>query len=299
MTTVARSRVAPRPITGRGLVLCNPASGPDDTTLAELRARFPDHDVVACPPADLRRWVKEARVEGRSFVGIAGGDGSMRTAAEELAHADTALLPIPVGTHNNFAKALGVETLDDAAKAADPDSGTIRVVDVGRVNDRSFVNNSSVGFYPGLVQQRDSHKRSLPRPLATALAGAQQLRNGRRITVQIDRRPVVAWLVFVGNGCYGERVIDLAGREGLDESLIDVRIVRADQRFARLRLLTALLLGRLARAAVIERRTCRDITIRVHDRRRVEVAIDGEVVQLSTPLRYESDTRALQVLVPK
>jgi diacylglycerol kinase family enzyme len=299
MTSVARSRVESRPISGRGLVLCNAASGTSDTSVAELRARFPDHDIEACPPSQLRRRVQEARAEGRSFVGIAGGDGSLRTAAEELAHSDTALLPIPAGTHNHFARALGVETLDDAAKAADPDGGATGVVDLGRVNGRTFVNNSSVGFYPGLVQQREWHRHRLPKPLATVLAVVHQLRTGRRLIVQIDRRPVVAWLVFVGNGCYGERLTDLASRESLDDSLLDVRVVRADQRLARLRLVAALLLGRLARAATIDRRTCREITIGVRDRRRIDIAVDGEVIQVSTPLRYESDARALRVLVPK
>jgi undecaprenyl-diphosphatase len=297
MTSVARSKPASRPIAGRGLVLCNPASGTDDTALTELRACFPDHDVEMCSTGQLRRRVRAAREDGRPFVGIAGGDGTIRTAAEELAHSDTALLPIPAGTHNHFAKAVGIETIDDAAKAADPDGGTARLVDLGRVNGRIFVNNSSVGFYPGVVQQRES-RRTLPKPLANMLATVHQLRTGRRITVRVDGRPVVAWLVFVGNGCYGERMTDLPSRECLDDNLLDVRVVRADQRFARVRLVAALLSGRLARAAVMDRRTCREIVIDIRDRREVDVALDGEVMPLTKPLRYESDAAALRVLVP-
>jgi undecaprenyl-diphosphatase len=299
MTSVARSSVSSRPIAGRGIVLCNPGSGPDDTAVADLRARFAEHDVAECSPSDLRRLVKEAHAEGRPFVGIAGGDGSMRTAAEELAHAETALLPIPAGTHNHFAGAFGIETLDDAAKAADPEGGEARVVDLGRVNDRSFVNTSSIGFYPRLVQQREWHRHRLPKTLVTVLLAVRQLFSGRRIVVQIDRRPVVAWLVFVGNGSYGEGIGDLTSRECLDDGVLDVRIVRADRRFARLRLLTALLLGRLARTPVVERRTCRAITIGIRDRHRIDVALDGEIMQLSTPLRYENDPHALRVVAPK
>jgi diacylglycerol kinase family enzyme len=299
MASVARSEDSSRPITGRGIVWCNPASGPSDTAVDELRARFPGHDVADCPPSDLRRRVRHARAECRPFVGIAGGDGSIRTGAEELAHTETALLVVPAGTHNHFAAALGIETLDDAGKAADRDGGEERCIDLGSVNGRSFVNNSSVGFYPGLVQQREWHRHTLPKPLATMLAGLRQLLSGRRIVVMLDRRPAVVWLVFVGNGCYGERIGDLTSRDCLDDGVLDVRIVRADRPFARLRLLSALLLGRLARSAVVERRTCREITIDIRDRGTVDVALDGEVVQLSTPLRYESDPKALRVMVPK
>src|SRR5438105_676714 len=102
MTSFARSTVSSRPLAGRGVVWCNRASRPDDTGVEELRGRFPEHDVAECAPSDLRRRVEQACAERRPFVGIAGGDGSMRTAAEELAHTDTALLPIPAGTHNHF-----------------------------------------------------------------------------------------------------------------------------------------------------------------------------------------------------
>jgi hypothetical protein len=48
----------------------------------------------------------------------------------------------------------------------------------------------------------------------------------------------------------------------------------------------------------VDRRTCREIVIDVRDRREVDVALDGEVMQLTTPLRYRSESNALRVLVP-
>src|SRR6476659_7540173 len=129
----------------RGLILINVASGSDATNVDELRAKIAEHDVEQCRPEDLESRVRDARKEGRPFVGIAGGDGSIRVAAEELAHSETALLPIPEGTLNHFARAVGIERVDDAVAA-----NATRTVDLGRVNDRGFVNNSSIGFYPGL-----------------------------------------------------------------------------------------------------------------------------------------------------
>jgi diacylglycerol kinase family enzyme len=288
--TTARAATSDHSV-ARGLILINVASGSDATDVDELRAKFAEHDVEQCRPEDIESRVRDARKEGRPFVGIAGGDGSIRVAAEELAHSETALLPIPEGTLNHFARAVGIEQVDDAVAA-----NATRTVDLGRVNDRGFVNNSSIGFYPGVVHKRESAAPSrLPKPVATLLAAYNEMRHGSDLTVEIDGRSVRAWLVFVGNNCYGESINDITSREIVDEHVLDVRIVRADQRFARLRLAAALLFGRLARTAVVERRTCRAITIDVRGNTPVDVALDGELVKLETPLRYESDPNALLV----
>jgi len=279
----------------RGLVLVNVASGPDPTDLDELRAHFAGHDVEECRAEDLAARVRDARKDGRPFVGVAGGDGSIRVAAEELAHGETALLPIPEGTLNHFARAVGIENVDDATRAT-----ATRSIDLGRVNDRGFVNNSSIGFYPGMVRGRESARPSrLPKSIATLLASLEELRHGSELVVEIDGRARRAWLVFVGNNCYGESVTDFASRELIDEHILDVRIVRADQRFARLRVAIALCFGRLARTPAIERRTCRAITIDVRKVAPVEVALDGDITKLETPLRYETDPSALLVRVPE
>ncbi len=59
----------------------------------------------------------------------------------------------------------------------------------------------------------------------------------------------------------------------------------------------ALLLGRLARSPLVERRTSPRVTLDI-DRPSVEVALDGEVERLEPPLRYESLPDGLTVLVP-
>lgn len=275
-----------------GLVLVNPRSGSDATDVASLRAAFPHADVEACEPATLRARVKDAVAENRPFVGIAGGDGSIRTAADVLLGSEVALLAIPAGTRNHFSQELGICSVEDAVAAA-----RVETVDVATCNGVTFVNNSSIGIYPGIVLTREATSH-LPKPLANALALLRQLRAGHGLRVVVDRRELEAWMVFVGNGCYGEHMDDLMSRDSLHDHVLDVRIVRADHRFARLRLVVAFLTGRLASSAVVERRTCRSIEIAVRGPRPVEVALDGEVEVLHAPLRYESVPDGLRVLAP-
>jgi undecaprenyl-diphosphatase len=263
-------------------VLCDRASV-DDVLVDELRARFPEHDVDTCPASDVSRRVHDACLVSRTFVGVAGDGDTLRSAAEALARSETALLPLPMGTHRDLVVALGIETLDDAVKAAECRNAVL--IDVGRVNGRAFLHTAMLGFappdHPGVQAVR---------------AAWQEVRVNRRLIVRIDGRAVPAWSVIVGNGCFGPRVGDVASRERFDDHLLDFRVARADQRFARLRIVIA---SRAQTSApALERRTLTSMTIGLRGRSAIDVTLDGSVLTLDGPLRFESDAGALRVLVP-
>jgi diacylglycerol kinase family enzyme len=307
MTDVTHTNVVARPRAGRGIVLCVRASGEAHDALPDVRARFPDHDVDPCRADQLSRRVRDAQLNdvgpagavgatARPFVGVAGDDRAIRVAAAALAHSDTALLPIPTGCDANLAGTLGIATIDDAVKAVE--CGTENVIDLGRVNGHSFVNSSSVGLSSRVFDTRHGSRRAVVNMWANARALSYVLRAHRRVTVKLDGRPVRAWFVFVGNGCYGERMNEHTARESLSHNLLDVRVLRADQRFARARLVGAAMLGHLASSPVLDRRTCREVLVEGRAGSPVEVEHDGDRERLEVPLRYASDAQALRVLVP-
>ena len=275
------------------VVLVNPGSGAG-TEIAELEARFPGCRVDPCPPDELAACVRSLAGAGAQFVGVAGGDGTLRAAAEVLVGSDVALLAVPAGTRNHFAKDFGIASLEDAAAAAR--AGAPRPIDVGRVNDRIFLNNACLGAYPHMVERREENEERWPKGVANVIAAWQQLRRGHRLRVVVDGERFVAWLVFVGNGRYGESLRDVTTRDALDGNVLDVRIVHADQPFARLRLFASVLFGRLAVTPVVTQRACRRVTIGVPRRAEVAAALDGEVVRLAPPLHFESRSAALRVL---
>src|SRR6476661_8689666 len=160
------------------VVLVNPASG-TGTEISELEPVFPTCWVEPCSPEQLRNRVLALRDAGVPFIGVAGGDGTLRTAAEVLVEGEVPLLAVPAGTHNHFAKDFGITSLEDAGRAAD--GGEARAIDVGRVNDRYFLNSSGLGVYPRMVEQRDEHEKRWPKWIANAIAAWHQLRHGRRM----------------------------------------------------------------------------------------------------------------------
>ncbi|MDQ6617200.1 MAG: NAD(+)/NADH kinase [Actinomycetota bacterium] len=277
-----------------GVIFVNPGSGPTETPLEDLRRRFAGHVVEECPPDRLVERVRDALAAGAAFIGAAGGDGTIRMIAEQLVGTDVPLLPVPVGTRNHFAKNAGVTDVDAAARAV---SGRVITVDVGWVNQRCFVNNSSIGVYPKIVIRRELHRRRLRKGVANVVAAYEQLRDGGQVDIEVDGVTRKAWMFFVGNGTYGEGLLDLADRESLDDGMLDVRMVRADRPLSRLRIVGALLLGRMARSPLVLRGQTSATVVHLN-RNQVEVALDGEVEVLVTPLRYRCQPGALRVLVP-
>lgn len=277
-----------------GLILCNPHSGPESSgdALAEF---FGDAEVVECAPDEMAGRAEEAVRRGVDFVAVAGGDGTIRCVSEVLAEGHIPLLPVPAGTRNHFARELGIATLEAAALAAA--HGVRRAVDLGEVNGCRFVNNSSVGLYPAIVVTREAHEKWVSKRLATIVATWRQLRCGHRFSVKWDGRDYRAWMVFVGNGAYGTGLWSLGARESLQGNVLDVRLVRADLPLARCRVAAALLIGRLERSPLLVQVQCQEVELGF-DGDAVDVALDGEVERLKTPLRYRSLGGALEVLVP-
>ncbi len=107
---------------------------------------------------------------GFDTIVIGGGDGTVQAAASVLAASDLPLGILPLGTLNHFARDLGLP-LDLEAALRVVAAGRIRLVDVGEVNGRVFINNSSLNIYPQLVAEHERYRRHGPaRWLAAALA---------------------------------------------------------------------------------------------------------------------------------
>ncbi len=116
------------------------------------------------PGDDLETLVGDAIARGANGLAMAGGDGSQAIVAAIAAGHDLPYACIPAGTRNHFALDLGVDR-DDVVGALDAfvDGGE-RLVDLGEVNGRVFVNNVSLGVYAEAVSHagyREAKLRTL------------------------------------------------------------------------------------------------------------------------------------------
>jgi diacylglycerol kinase family enzyme len=257
-------------------------------------------DVHAVTPDAIESTIRVLGASGAKRVLVAGGDGTIATAAAALLGTSTELAILPGGTLNHFARDLGISTVAAEALELAGNPGT-RTVDVGMLNGRVFLNTSSVGAYVRFVRTRERMERTLPYGLASVVAGVRLLTTVRRMGVEIEidgrvrlfRTP----LVFIGVGerelqfpTLGRRVKD--GRRGLH-----VMVIRGRSRTR----LVAIALTALFRGLEAVSRSGHFETIIV-DRFRITlrgagyVAVDGEIAVLETPLEYSLRRDALSVV---
>ena len=148
----------------KAIVLLNAAAGQAaansaaDARHREVAAALAAHNIQAdlrpAEGAKLADAAKAAIDEHPDAVIAVGGDGTVSAVASALAGSDVPMGVIPLGTLNHFAKDLGLPLdLTEAARVVA--ARNVAQVDVGRVNDRLFVNNSSIGLYPQVVRKRD------------------------------------------------------------------------------------------------------------------------------------------------
>ena len=256
--------------------------------------------LISSGGADLNLLAKEAAAVSGLVVG-GGGDGTIAAVAAALVGTDTALGVLPMGTLNHFAKNLGIPLeLEKAVQTVF--TGKVVRVDVGEVNGRIFLNNSSIGFYPRIVLEREREQRhGRSKWLAFAQAAALIVQQSRTLHVELDedhnhRQSYDTSFVFIGNNRYAVAGLEIGTRAILDGGKLWVCAAPYAGRLALIALALEALFGfvRDADLAAFETEQT-DVHMR---RDHVQVATDGEVNVMRTPLHYRSRPGALRVVVP-
>jgi diacylglycerol kinase family enzyme len=281
----------------------NPDSGSADVAEQAVEAE-PRLELREVKPDELTGEITRAARSGAKCIAIAGGDGTVAMAAAALADSEVALVIIPAGTLNHFARDLGIP-LEPAAAAALVSQGVECRVDLGAVGDRIFINTSSVGAYVAFVRTRERLERRWGYFLASALAAARTLPRMPRFRVEIeldgeDAREYVSSLIFLGVDERELRVPTLGNRIEGGERGLHVLVVHGRTRArlvmlgftAVLRGLHAVTRGKDVESFMVER--CTIHAPRIAGR----LSVDGEIVNGSTPLEYSLRRDALRVLVP-
>jgi diacylglycerol kinase family enzyme len=238
--------------------------------------------VRAIEPDSFDDALREEISAGTDVVAVLGGDGTVRSAAAVLAGSSTALLAMPGGTRNHFAKIVGTADVDAVRLAIT--SGHDIPVPLGEINGAYFCNTAAIGWYPDMVRTRERLRTRVPRPLAAVGALAVHIPRLRHFDATLDGTSHKVWLVWAGNGRFGMDLAGLNERRGLSEGVLDVRLALADRRFSRLRLLTDLLRGRLDESDQLEQFVTKEpVTLRLTNRW-VTVAVDAEVTRITPPV---------------
>lgn len=240
------------------------------------------------------------------FVGVAGGDGTISSAAAVVSGSATTLLPIPLGTRNHFATRYGVPTVPAAVHAWQRRDA--HMVPVGLLNDVAFINNASCGFYPHVVRSREQLERALPHALAYWTAGLLVLARlplmNLELSLERETRRLRTPALWVGIGMNSLR-LPRPGDAHVEGDLLEIVTSTAQRRTANVALMVRTMF-KLKRGE----QTPEDRALEVfHAARftldsphRIDVGVDGEPFRLRPPLsfRYERDgVKVLCLVAPR
>lgn len=281
--------------------------GYDADWAAALRAKFRAQGLepaiaLAASGEEMAGCARQAVAEGATLVVAGGGDGTVNAVGAALVDTGVAFGVLPLGTLNHFARDAGIPpALDDAI--ATLAHGVRSRVDVGEVNGRIFLNNSSLGIYPDIVRDREKQQRRLGRGKWPAFAWAALTALRRypflsvRLCVNGEQHARRTPFVFIGNNAYRMQGWNIGERARLDGGALSLYVAQRPGRLALLRLAFHALFGQIEGRRDFDVLSAGAMEIETRHKR-LRVALDGEVTVMATPLRYRIRAGALTVMRP-
>ena len=248
--------------------------------------------------ADLAR---QAALSDAAIIVAGGGDGTINSVASAAIESGKTMGVLPFGTMNHFAKDLHIP-LDLEGAIQTIVAGNVVRIDVGEVNGRIFVNNSSLGLYPNIVQERQKQQRlGWGKWPAYVWAGLAVLRRYPFLNVRLSvdgneissRTP----FVFIGNNEYEMETLNIGGRACLDAGELSLYMSDRVSRLGLIRLALRALFGGLRQEKDFLAMCTKEIWIETRHKR-LRVALDGEVTVMQPPLHYRVLPGKLRVLAP-
>lgn len=273
----------------------------------ELAAKFRAGAVeprvtLAGSGAEVIEATRRAINDGARTIVAAGGDGTINAVASKLIGTGTRLGVLPLGTLNHFSKDLRIpQDLDDAVRNVI--AGHSEMIDVGEVNGKLFLNNSSIGLYPDMVVRREAEQRRHGigkwRAFFRAARAVFRIYPFMQVGLTVDgeRHDYRTPCVFVGNNEYLMNGLELGERKRMDAGVLSVYIVESRKRTALFTMALRALFGRLRPAGDFQARLATEIVIETRQPR-MRVSTDGEVTMVDAPLRYRIRPAELNVIVP-
>jgi diacylglycerol kinase family enzyme len=285
-----------------GVLLINPRSGggkAERFRLAQLCSARDIEPVELQPGDDLVDLAEAAVARGADVIGMAGGDGSQALVAGVAARNDVAMVVVPTGTRNHLALDLGLDR-DDVVGALDAFGAAVeRPVDLAEVNGRVFVNNVSLGLYAAIVRSPEYRDAKIETSLSTLpqVLGRGSRPFDLRFTGPAGQLRVGAHVVQVSNNPYGRTAGSRANRPALDTGRLGVIALEIKDDRAAAAFLTAAGAGRPERFGGLD--AWEPETLEVTSTGPIDMGLDGEAVQMASPLLFTVRPHALRVRLPE
>lgn len=286
-------------------VVLNPAAGRGQAgeREEEVRRIFREFSLQAEifrteAPGHAQELGRELCAQGAEVVVAAGGDGTLHEVAQALVGTSTVLGILPLGSGNDYARALGLSP-DVRAAVERLAQGGPRLVDVGEANGRFYLNALGMGIDGQIAWDYLTHRflrGELGYLLATVFEALRFRPVGMEVSAEDWRYAGNLLTVAVMNGPWAGGGFLLAPRARPDDGILDLALLGHYPRLVRLAVLPKTRDGSylsLSRTKLVPVRRAR-----IRAERPLVVHMDGELLPERTSLlEVEVHPKALAVWV--
>lgn len=290
-----------------GILFLNPRAGTfsasDESSLRTLAYENGLRVVEVQPGIDVRAIIHEALAAGlRKFV-VAGGDGSLHHVVQGLVGTEGVLGVIPVGSVNHLARDLDIPVDNWRAAFEIAVRGKVRQIDVGRVDGQYFVNSVMLGVYPAIHEFRERFRSTHSRWRAYLKAIRFALHHFPHVTLVIEYDGRVETLrtqmfVVAVNAYDLSQTGAVSPKTTFNDGRLTMYSLSFMSRIQFVGVVAKYLRGRIAEVPGF--RTIRTTSLRLDTgKRRLRLSIDGELVELDTPLQIAAVPASLLVRGPQ
>jgi diacylglycerol kinase family enzyme len=272
-----------------------------DHCRALVAAHYPGLIEVAGTPFDLIGAANKAASDPAiDRVLLIGGDGTAAAVAGALAGTGKALAPLPGGTMNMLARDLGfsgdLETAIGELSAAHKSE-----IDIAYAAGVPFLNNVVFGTFSVAAESREAIRAaetlaetaSATVDFVAAIAQSEP----RNYVLEIDGVPegVRTNTFMIAHNLYTGSEMLRPTRARLDDGLLGVYVATAEGPLDFLSIIYNAVSGQLAEAEGVSLRKCRRCIV-ASDHRVLNMTVDGEVLELTSPAEFTIAPKALTVL---
>lgn len=284
------------------------AAGADNVSsliATQLEEAGMEPDIACGDPEDFNEFCEcLKRPDDLAMVVIAGGDGTFAMATEAFAHAPVPVAFLPAGTMNLITHDLGIDAnLEEAIE--DFLNWRPKKIDVGKINDRTFLNNIVFGDYAEVAEAREHlrHAPTLEERLGAISEAAYTLFHSApaRFEVTVSGEEVVkvrSNMLMIANNRYTGAVGMRPTRERLDRGKLALYLADSRDGVDLVARVMEVLRGEIESSEAIDQRETTQCIVTAEDDC-VTVAVDGEPMELASPVDVRIDPRALTVLCPE
>jgi|MDTB01.3.fsa_nt_gb diacylglycerol kinase family enzyme len=251
---------------------------------------------------------KIAQIDENDKVLIGGGDGTIRSCAKHFIAQKTCFGILPLGTMNLLAQDLKIPNDLEAALNAYAQDSTTMSMDVGIVNEDVFLCCAGIGVMPSASQERESARKSKSDLLVYAQLAShvfEHFDHDIKFEFIIDGKAtnIKSPSVVVSNNQYepDKSIIKKINftRERLQDGLLGLYSIAPKGFFEKMNLLWLMKLGNWKKTRAIKAQTAKQLSINIPRQRQALISLDGETQNMTLPLDFSIQRKALHIIVPK